>query len=100
MSLQLTTTIITVEGIEIPSAFGRVAVVDNFDGTSLQAQVNLYATEAAFEGGADPLRTDGINVFSNTAYTRTPERVDILNIAHDDLIAVLLAQGISSTKML
>jgi len=100
MSLQINTPIITVEGIEVTNAFGRVAVVDNFDGTTLQAQVNLYTTEAAFDGGADPLRINGINVFSNTPYTRTPERVDILNIAHDDLVVVLASQGISATKNL
>lgn len=100
MSLLINTPIITIEGIEITNAYGRVAVVDSFDGTNLQSQVNFYTTEAAFLAGSDALRTSGINQFSNKAYTRTPERVDILNIAHDDLIAVLASQSISATKQL
>ena len=100
MSLQITTRIQTVEGIIIENAYGRVAVVDNFDGTNLQAQVNIYASEDSFLNGSEPLRLDGINVFSNAPYQRTPQTVDILDIAHNDLLAVLSSQGIEATKNL
>ena len=99
MALIFQTPIVTVEGFQVANAYGRVAVVDPFAGTSLVEQVNIYATEAAFEAGYAPLNTQ-LQTSQEKAYDRTTGSTDILDIAHDDLIALLASQGVEATKSL
>ena len=99
MSLTITSPVRTLEGIFIASAYGRVAVVDQFLGETLQAQVELYASEEAFLEGANALHI-AIASISVLPYNRAGMGSDILNIGHDNLIGLLAEQGISATKNL
>jgi len=99
MSLNISTRISTSQGISVENAYGRVGVQDSFAGETLQANVNLYASEDAFLQGAQQLSTQYIT--SNQApYDRTVESVDILDLAHDQIIALLAQQGVTATKNL
>lgn len=100
MALQFQTTINTVQGFEVENAYGRVSVVDNPTGTQVQASVDLFVSETLYLGGALPLQTSGLQTFSLEAYDRAVDGVDILDIAHDNLIAGLAAQGVVAVKML
>lgn len=99
MALQLNTPVTTKEGFEVANAYGRVGVADNIEGTTLQAIVEFYASEAAFTNGASPLKLNLENV-SVEAYDRAADGTDVLDLAHDRLIAKLGDQGISATKVL
>ena len=99
MALLFQTPIVTNEGIEISNAYGRVGVVDAFVGTSIEEYCNIYASEAAFTMGAAPLNTQ-LLLQVTSAYDRTTQGVDILDIAHDHLIASLATQGVVATKSL
>jgi hypothetical protein len=99
MSLTITSQIKTLEGITLEGAYGRVAVVDQFAGIRLQAQVDLYVSEEAFLEGANALHV-AIDSISVQPYDRTGMGSDILNIGHDNLIGLLASQGISATKNL
>ena len=100
MALQFQTTINTVQGFEVENAYGRVSVVDNPTGTQVQASVDLFVSETLYLGGALPLQTSGLQTFSLEAYDRAVDGVDILDIAHNNLIAGLAAQGVVAVKML
>lgn len=100
MALQFQTTINTVQGFEVENAYGRVSVVDNPTGTQIQASVDLFVSETLYLGGALPLQTSGLQTFSLEAYDRAVDGVDILDIAHNNLIAGLAAQGVVAVKML
>lgn len=100
MALQFQTTINTVQGFEVENAYGRVSVVDSPTGTQIQASVDLFVSETLYLGGALPLQTSGLQTFSLEAYDRAVDGVDILDIAHNNLIAGLAAQGVVAVKML
>jgi hypothetical protein len=106
MALQITSTITSYEGIEIPSSYGRVSVSDGQYGTSLIAGLNIYVSQTAFENGAssiaviDNTKPEGsAPMFVNwqLPYDRTIEGTDILTLAHEYIQAELASKGISST---
>lgn len=99
MALTITSTITTLEGIELAGAYGRVAVVDAFKGETLEEYVELYASEAAFLAGAQQLNT-ALQLSLTMAYDRATMSTDILDKAHDDLIVALGSQGVTATKNL
>ena len=99
MSLTITTRIATNQGISVENAYGRVAVQDSFAGEELQSSLNLYASEDAFLQGAQILSTRLITT-SRVPYDRATMSTDILDLAHDQLIAVLADQNIDATKNL
>jgi hypothetical protein len=99
MALNITSTIVTAEGIELASAYGRVAVVDAFKGDSIEEYVNLYSSEAAFLAGAQPLNV-AYTTKLTSAYDRTTDSTDLLDLAHDHLIAALAADGVTAEKSL
>lgn len=97
MSLKITSKIQTIEGIELQGAYGRVAVADQINGTVLQSNVMLFASEEAFLNGANALNQN-FETFSSTPYDRATMSKDILDLAHDNLIALLAGQGITAEK--
>ena len=100
MALQFQTTITTVQGFQVDNAYGRVSVVDNPSGTQLQSNVELFVNETLYLGGALSLQTSGLEDFSIAPYNRDVDGVDILDIAHENLIAALAAQGVVAVKLL
>lgn len=99
MALTFTTPLTLPTGITIENAYGRVGAGDPSKGVSVEGVVDIYASEAAFEAGAQPLQLD-INNYVSVAYDRTTMGTDILNIAHDALVALLAEQNITATKVL
>lgn len=100
MSLKVEQRLITAEGLTVENAYGRVAVLDAQHGTHLQATVEFYASEEAFLAGAKYIEFNGLNKMSIEEYNRDVDGSDILNIAHDRLIALLASQGVIATKQL
>lgn len=100
MSLQITTTLKTPQGFEITNAYGRVAALNAFKGDTLQAAVQLYVSEASFEAGDLPFEVNGLNLGLTAPYEYTPATENILDIAHDLLIAFLAEQGVTAQKSL
>ncbi len=100
MALQFQTTINTVQGFQVENAYGRVSVVDNPTGTQLQASVDLYVNETLYLGGALSLQTSGLDTLSIATYNRDVDGVDILDLAHDNLIEALGKQGVVAVKLL
>ena len=100
MSLNITSPIKTQQGIELPTAYGRVAVVNQIDGTYIEGAVTLFASEEAFLGGAKPIYVNDLKVGVRVDYNYETEGHDILDIAHDALITLLAKQGVTSTKNL
>ena len=99
MALTITTTITTAEGFEVTNAYGRVAVVDAFAGEMLEEYTNIYVSEAAYLAGAQPLQV-AFTTKLTSAYDRTMQSTDILDLAHDHLIAAMAGEGIVAVKNL
>lgn len=99
MALTFNTPLTTPQGIEISNAYGRVSVLDDKTGTSIQAGLAIYASEAAFLAGAEEFGFPNLG-FASAPYDRTTDGTDILDLAHDVLINALAGAGISATKVL
>lgn len=100
MALQFQSQITTPEGIAVDGAYGRVAVLNNAKGTSIDFNVSIYATKAAFEAGANAIFPDNTKLGGSIAYDYATDSKDILDLAHDAMIQVLAQQGITATKEL
>ena len=94
-----TTTITLPSGIEVAGAYGRVSAVDQATGTQVDALVDIYTSETAFETGLAPIEV-GFNRTASVAYDRATMGTDILDLGHDALIAGLAKIGITATKSL
>lgn len=99
MSLNITTQIESLDGWDLPTSYGRVAVVDDVAGTNLQSVLVIYKDEPSFLAGKNGINTN-LKLVDNSPYNRDVDGSDILDIAHDRLIAVLTSQGITATKQL
>lgn len=100
MSLNIQTSLQTPEGFVIENAYGRIAVLNNAAGTQLDYNVNLYVSEQAFEAGAQPFYPLGLMLGGSKAYEYSVETANILDIAHDEMIATLAEQGVTAQKSL
>ena len=99
MALNFNTTLTTPQGIEIADAYGRVSVLDEKTGTSLQAGLAIYVSEAAFLAGSEEIVFPNLG-FAQGPYNRDTDGTDILDLAHDLLVPELAKIGISATKSL
>lgn len=97
MALNISTPITLDTGITVETSFARVAVTDSVDGTQLQSSANVYKSEEDYEAGK--FRLD-FTVAVNTPYDRAADGTDILDLAHDAIIAYLAGEGITATKVL
>lgn len=100
MALLFQTQITTNEGFVVDNAYGRVAVNNGAKGNTLECDVYVYASEAAFEAGANPFIVPGVRPGVDVAYDYATDEKDILDLAHDALIQSLGAQGINAVKSL
>ena len=100
MSLTITSTLQTIEGFDVTNAYGRVAVVDNPAGVELEQLVELFSSEQAFLDGKSQFQATAVVTNCKAPYDRTVQGVDILDLAHDNLIAALAQQGVTATKNL
>ena len=99
MSLQINTPIKTAEGFEISNAYGRVLVIDNYQGKTLDSAIEIFVSKEEYLAGAQKLNLN-IAIHVNTPYDRSTMSTDILDVAHDSMIAKLADQGIAATKVL
>ena len=99
MALTFTTALTTPQGFVIENAYGRVSVLDDKTGETLQVGLAIYASETAFEAGAEEIGFPNMG-YLQTPYNRAEDGADVLNIAHDRLIAELADQGITAVKNL
>ena len=99
MSLTITTPITTIEGFEVATSYGRVAVVDQINGKYIDSQLTIFTNEQAFLDGKQQMNAN-LECYTRNVYDRTVEGVDILDLAHNNLIDLLAKQGISATKNL
>jgi hypothetical protein len=99
MALQINTPIKTAEGFEVSNAYARVLVIDNFQGLTLDSVIEAFVSKEEYLAGAQKLNLN-IVIHSNTPYDRSTMSTDILDVAHDSMIAKLADQGISATKLL
>ena len=97
MALNITSELELSSGITVATSYGRVAVVDQYPGNQLQSAVEIYATEADFVAGKQPIMGA---IGYEFPYDRATDGVDILDIAHDQLIGYLAEQGITAVKVL
>jgi len=100
MSLTLQTPVTTVQGFEVSDAYGRVSVLDNYQGTQIQGTVDFYVSEQAYLDGASALQFNGLYTQSLEPYDRNVMTTDVLDLAHDNLIAGLAQQNIVAVKNL
>lgn len=100
MALTITSTITTPEGFEVTNAYGRIAVLDEIDGTRLISALRIYMNEQAFLDGKAPMGNLSFTTDATFAYDRATDGNDILDLAHDGFIATLASEGISATKNL
>jgi len=99
MALIFTTDIQTRDGFTVSNAYGRVTAEDSYKGTQVSSHVDIFVSEQAFLSGITPVKTMYIQD-SIVPYNRETDGTDILNIAHEGLIAELAKQGITATKEL
>ena len=99
MALTFNTPLVTPQGFEVANAYGRVSVLDDKTGTLVQAGLAIYASEEAFTSGKEEIGFPNLG-FATAPYDRATDGTDILNIAHDLLIAELAKGGITATKNL
>ena len=100
MALQITNTLEAQEGFQITNAYGRVAVVNQYKGDYLQGAVEIYKDEAAFLAGQNPISFPDLLLGVQFDYVYEPNTVNILDLAHDEVILKLEEQKIVAVKML
>ena len=77
-----------------------VAVANQYKGDYLQAGIEIYRSEAGFEAGDNFVAFPDLQLGVQFDYVYTPDTENILDLAHDAMIATLLEQGITAVKML
>lgn len=101
MALTISTTLTNQQGIELTNSYGRVAVMNAYKGDTLSYSVELFASQSAFESGAQPFYPNfSVILGEDVPYDYATDSKDILDLAHDKAIQLLAAQGISATKSL
>lgn len=99
MSLQITSTIKTNEGIELSNAYARVLVFNDFNGRILRTSISVFASKEAYEAMLLPLNLN-IETGAGIEYDRETMTTDVLDLAHDKMIEVLASQNIVAIKSL
>jgi hypothetical protein len=99
MALIFSTPIQTRDGFTVENAYGRVAADDQYVGTHVRGHVEIFVNKEAYTNGLRPLKTEFIQD-CQVPYDRAVDGTDILNIAHEGLIAELAKQNIIATKEL
>lgn len=100
MALNIQTTIETRDGFEVEGAYGRVSVLNPMQGTDVQARVDIFASSQAFDNKNYPIELLNFQNQVVFPYDYAVDTKDILDLAHDKLIALLAQQGIVATKNL
>ena len=100
MALTIQTELNTVYGFPVTNSYGRVAVVNQFEGNVLQAAVEVYTNEAAFNAASKPLQVVDVVMNASQPYDYSTDGHDILDLAHDMMITALAQQGVTAVKNL
>tara|TARA_R100000541_G_scaffold57755_1_gene68150 strand:+ start:774 stop:1076 length:303 start_codon:yes stop_codon:yes gene_type:complete len=100
MALTISTQLITPDGFVLSNSYGRVAVIDNVEGKSLQCYAEIFKDAAAFESGASPINFAGIKLVKQVGYDRAAEGSDILALSHVVIKELLETQDIRAEIVL
>ena len=100
MALNITSTFKTRDGFEVSTGYGRVSVLNPMQGTDIQARVDIFASESSYEAKNYPVEILNLQNQVVFQYDYATDSKDILDLAHDALIAKLAEQGIIATKNL
>lgn len=100
MALNITSPLNTAQGFEISDTYARISVTDQYRGKSLIVNLDVYASENAFDTQAFALNIVDADLDLVVDYDRDTMSKDILDLAHDKMIAHLADQGITATKIL
>ena len=100
MALNITSTFTTRDGFEVSTGYGRVSVLNPMQGTDIQARVDIFASESSYEAKNYPVEILNLQNQVVFQYDYATDSKDILDLAHDQLIALLAGQGITATKNL
>ena len=109
MALNITSQVITSEGIQVPTSYARISVRDDKNGDQLVVGISFYATEAAWAAGSnsfsiknpsEPQSGLPFQEWSATPYNRATDGTDILSLAHDFAQSRLNAIGVTSQIVL
>ena len=98
---------VTVRGtsIELPSVASRLEFYAPPSGKTIEVAQYIYENVQAYNDGKSPIQVDGIKV-SSTSYSLAkgtdPETYDMqtIEVAHDKVMADLVAQGFTVEKQL
>ena len=99
MALNITSPLTTINGIQLQTSYGRVAVLNNIGGQHLEAALQIYPSKEAFEANLPPLQFDAdFRLAMADAYDYATDSKDILDLGHGMLIGLLASQGVTATK--
>lgn len=98
MALIINTPITTPSGIVLTTSYARVKASTDLGGIFIYADMTIYSNKQSFINNLEEIRVPYINIYKTAQYDRTTDSSDILDLAHDVLIASLLEQGIVATK--
>lgn len=99
MALTISTQLTTVDGFVMTESYGRVAVANDYDGKLVQAALAVFPDQATFDAGAQPVKLN-LQLNDIKQYDYDTDEKDILDLAHDIMIAKLAEQGVTATKNL
>ena len=100
MALTIQTQLNTIYGVTLDNAYCRIAVTNEFAGNQVYAAAEVFASQAAFEAGAQPLKVVGVTMNASSPYNYSSDERDILDLAHDIMITALAQQGVTAVKNL
>lgn len=100
MSLILNTRATTINGIPVATAYGRVAATDSFKGDAIQGTLDWFVDEAAFLAGNTAIYLEELPTTTYFPYNRDVESKDILDLAHENFVAIYADSGFAVTKVL
>ena len=101
MALNITSPLTTANGITLATSYGRVAVLNPVGGNQIEAGVDIYPSEDAFEAGYPPVQFNyDLRLQVSKPYNYDTDTKDILDLGHDMLVEFLAGQGVTAVKIL
>ena len=108
MALNITSELVTLDGIALSTSYGRIEVRDSVSGDNLICALAVYASKPAFEAGRGALVVEDpaidvlapLKTYWVMPYSRETDGTDILVLAHDYIQGELSNLGVQSTIVL
>ena len=98
MALKINTELKNISDIAIPTAYARIAVVDNFKGNTIEGVAQFYVSKEAYKEGKAEFNPIEVSQTFHFPYDRATMSTDILDLAHDAYITYLAEHGVIAEK--